>query len=124
MDKISERTMSEVRNYLVVVVRNQAIDIYRKHKKVVYSDDELEAIPDNTIDTPVDAENKELQEKVFGLVKGLDQSYSDVLMMKYFYGFKTAEIAQSLGISQSNVRTRLSRGAAQIRLKLAEEGAI
>ena len=121
MDKMSDRNMSEVRNFLVVIVRNQAIDIYRKQKRNVYGADELIDLPDNS-DTVYDVENKELQQTVFAIIKELDQSSADVLMMKYFYGFKTSEIAKSLGMTAEGVHTKHRRALAMIRRKLAEEG--
>ncbi len=120
MEKVSDQTMSEVRNFLVVVVRNQAIKIYNKQKDITYCDDALDDVSDN-INVVYELENKELQRKVFGYIKELDSSYSDVLMMKYFYGMKTAEIAKSLGLTAEGVHTRLRRATVKIRQKLAEE---
>ena len=77
MEKVSDRTMSEVRNFLVVVVRNQAIKIYNKHKSITYCEDELDALPDDT-DMVYELENKELQNKVFGMIKELDKDCSDM----------------------------------------------
>ena len=90
-------------------------------KRNVYGADELIDLPDNS-DTVYDVENKELQQTVFAIIKELDQSSADVLMMKYFYGFKTSEIAKSLGMTAEGVHTKHRRALAMIRRKLAEEG--
>ncbi len=123
MEQIADKTMSEMRNFLVVIVRNQAIDIYRKHQKTAYCEDELDELPDDS-DTVYEVENKELQSKVFGAIKEIDKDCSDVLMMKYFYGFKTAEIAKSLGLTVNGVQKRITNGKKQIRKRLSEEGVI
>lgn len=123
MDKLKDMTMSQSRNYLIMAVRNRAVDICRKRSHTVYDEDVIDEIPDSG-STVIDAENKQLQEKVFGIIKDLDCTYSDVVMMKYYYGFKTSEIASSLGITQDNVTKRLSRAKTMIRRKMAEEGAV
>lgn len=43
-------------------------------------------------------------------LKTLDEKYRLVIMLYYVEGFKTSEISQLLDISESTVRTRLSRG--------------
>ena len=42
-------------------------------------------------------------------VKNLPTRYRDLLVLRYYYEAKTREIAIILGMSESNVRTRLSR---------------
>ena len=51
----------------------------------------------------------------------LDISYRLPLVMYYFDGFKIREIADILKLSESNVKTRLSRGRALLRISLKEE---
>ena len=122
MDKMTDKTMSQSRNYLIMVVRNQAIDIYNKQKKIVYTEDDLENVPD-IHDTILDIEDKDVQQKVFGVIKSLDHKYADVIMMRYFYGFKYAEISKSLGISVSTVTSRLNYAKQLLKIKM-KEGAI
>ena len=123
MDKMSYLTMTQSRNYLIMAVRNKAIDICRKQQNMVFAEEELEKIPDMG-DTVIDIESKDNKQKLFGIVKTLDKRYSDVLMMRYFYGFKPSEIAKDFGISINTVNTRLSRAKQLLKIKLLEEGEI
>ena len=123
MDKMTDMSMSNSRNYLIMIVRNKAIDIYNKQKNSPIIEEELDNIPDMH-DTAMDIEDKDNQQKLFGIIKSLDKRYSDVLVMKYFYGLKTSEIAKDLGLSANTVSSRITRAKQMLRIKLKEEAVI
>ncbi len=52
----------------------------------------------------------------------LPDTYRAVLEMKLVLGWSTAEIARRLGLTESAVNTRLSRGRALLRKIFEEEG--
>ena len=50
----------------------------------------------------------------------LDRKYRVPLMLFYFDGYSTREIASLLGISENTVSTRLSRARAKLKMYLEE----
>lgn len=120
MNKISGRSCNQIRSYLIIIVRNAALQMYNKHKKELCTDDDLEAIPDIT-DIELGAEQKESNETIFRLIKQLDPKYADVMMLCYGYDIPVPEIAEILGISYENVKVRLMRGRNMLREQLLKE---
>lgn len=55
-------------------------------------------------------------------VLALPENYRDVVILKYYKGYDSVEIARILGVSQASVRTRLSRAMAKLRGILEEGG--
>lgn len=109
MDKIIDRNCIQIRNYLIIIVKNAALRIYNKRKKEVCVEDLSDVMLDlNSVEINVD--NKCIQEKLFEMIKDLDYKYADVLILKYFYDMSNKEIAAALGISLENVKIRLIRG--------------
>lgn len=119
MNKISGRDCIQIRNYLIIIVRNTALRIYNKRRKEICVDEvyAIEPILDNI---EIDVEKKDVQERLFQMIKGLDEKYADVLILKYFYDMKNKEIAKEIGISLENVKIRLARGKNLLKEKLAE----
>lgn len=119
MKKISEWNCIQIRNYLIIIVRNAAFQIYNKRQNEIPTDETLEEGTDlHKIE--IDIENKNAQETLFMHIKSLDAKYGDVLILKYFYGFRNKEIAECLKISLENVKIRLIRGKAMIKKILLE----
>lgn len=120
MNKISDRSCNEIRNYLIIIVKNAAFKIYNKRKNEVYTDEEFKEEPD-VRNVEIDIESKVLQENLFNMIKALDDKYADVLILKYFYDMRDREISDVLGITLENVKVRLHRGKNILRKKLREE---
>ena len=59
-----------------------------------------------------------LQRDLVQAVLALDPSYRAVVVLRYFEGCSSAEIAQRLGLTPGAVRTRLSRALASLRTRL------
>lgn len=60
--------------------------------------------------------------EVFSLVMDLPEKYRIPISMHYFEGFSALEIAEMLGISESNVKVRLHRGREKLKKLLSGEG--
>lgn len=60
------------------------------------------------------------QSEVFLQVMNLPKKYRQVLHLYYYEDYKTSEIGELLGISQSAVTTRLARGRKELKAKLLE----
>ncbi|SMP41269.1 RNA polymerase sigma factor [Anoxynatronum buryatiense] len=124
MEKMEDIDCNKTKAYIVTVVRNTSIDLYRKKQRrsLVPFDDIEDQIPDeadsmdNVMIRVGDA--AWIKEKL----KQLKPEYAEVLMLKYYSDFKDQEIADTLSIPKANVRVRLSRARAALR-KLVEKEA-
>lgn len=118
LDKINEDNCQKTRAFLVVVVENISIDIYRKQKRenmVLF--DELELyIADDTSQEVVAID------EVSSAILKLPVNYSTVLRLKFSQGYNDAEIAEILNITQDNVRQRISRAKKKLSEVLKKEG--
>lgn len=110
-EKIVEIDCNKTRALLVIIVRNVAIDIYRKRKK--QRDLSYEGLEENiAIDNEGIEEIIITQETLTNIaktIKKLHTAYADIISLKYFYHYNDAEISQILNITPENVRTRLHR---------------
>lgn len=55
-------------------------------------------------------------------IHDLPQKYSDVLILKYVYGYTSKEISKILSIKEGTVRSNISRGKKLLGQKLKENG--
>lgn len=103
LDKIDENDHRKTKAFLIVVVENISIDIYRKRKHDnILLFDELE------VDIPINNFNEEWDEVTIAISK-LPINYSTVLKLRYSQGYDENEIAQILNITINNVRQRIFR---------------
>jgi RNA polymerase sigma-70 factor (ECF subfamily) len=100
------RTISYVRT----VVRNAAIDIYRKKKKRDISYEEMEAEPADVFDMEQVICNEEEVRRVVKAIGELDECYREVLSLLYLNELSPREIADVLNRSYNTVRSQISRG--------------
>lgn len=111
LHKIDDIFCNKTRAFIVIIVRNTAIDMYRKRKKhnIIY----LENIEKEPIDENISPPGFVIAEESFELMKNniskIPQIYSDVIVLRYINGFTNSEIAKTLNISNGNVRVRLHR---------------
>lgn len=118
MDKIAGNDTERTRSYLVIIVRNAARRICRsrKHEVVTAPQD----LPDLT-SIQMDIHAREAKADLFRLVQSLDEKYADVLVLKYYHQLRDREIARSLGVSLTAVKSRLARGKRLLAEKIKEE---
>ncbi|MDE6219103.1 MAG: sigma-70 family RNA polymerase sigma factor [Lachnospiraceae bacterium] len=102
-----------IRAWLIRVAVNKAKNIthtfWRRNK--VSIEDYMETL---TFETP-EAEN------LFETVMQLPEKYRIVIHLYYYEDYSVSEIAGILKLSESNVKTRLSRGRAMLKEVLKEE---
>lgn len=118
LDKINEDDCHKTRAFLVVIVEHIAIDIYRNQKREsTLSFDEFEIyIGDSSLS------EHEITDDVFTAIASLPVNYSTVLRLKYSQGYENFEIAQILGITEENLRQRISRAKKKLGQLLEEAG--
>ncbi len=105
----------EWKPFLYRTAYNLVVDWYRKKRSLsldVMIDDQGFSIIDRADERYVDsAEVRRVQ----GAIKGLDEIYRDVLLLRYTEDLPPQEIAEVLGLSENVVSVRIHRGLAKLR---------
>ena len=102
-----------IRAWLLRVVINKAKNVTRTfwRRNKISIEDYMETL---TFDTPE-------SETLFETVMQLPEKYRIVIHLYYYEDYAVSEIADILKLSESNVKTRLSRGRAMLRKELEGE---
>lgn len=109
-----------VRAWLIVTARNTGINRYRRLSRcteIPLTDEMVRTLADLTEDRTGDA-----TEAVGRLVAAMDPPDREIFLRKYYLMQSSREIAAALGLSVTNVNTRLSRGRERLRRQLREGG--
>lgn len=102
-----------IRAWLLRVAINRAKDMHRSfwRRNGVPLEDYIETL---TFETPE-------SENLFEQVMKLPEKYRIVIHLFYYEEYSVKEIAQILGLNESNVKVRLSRGRKRLKAVLKEE---
>lgn len=115
LHKINHDNEAKIRNFLVIVCRNMAINIYKER---LYLNENTETLnfetddDDNVIDYREPSKvliDKENIEKLAKHIAKLPDIYKDVLILEKVHGYAKEEIAELLGIKYETVRKRSLR---------------
>ena len=114
------------KGYLVKACRNVCFDVINKRSKLS-ADVELS---DDILDYSKLVQNmpldflmcEELREAIMNIIQTMDEKYKDVITFKLVFDMPIKKIAALCGISEGNVRTRLSRAKAKLYEELIKEG--
>ena len=118
-NKLEEFTCNQIRNYLVIIVKNAAIDIYNERRKMTeISFDEAYETDGRYADSALDARLD--YEELLEVIDQLPEIYSEALYLSYHLGLSVNEIAASLSLSVSAVKLRLMRARQKLRALLEE----
>lgn len=124
LDKIDKINCNKTRSFVVIIVRNISINLYRKRKKQY--DIALEEIEDILPDNSEPIDDKMIDAEMFNLVSSniqeLRTDYADIISLKYFYHHSDSEIAKLLNITHENVRVRLHRARQNLIKLLSKDG--
>jgi len=115
--KCEECSRNQMRNYLVIIVRNTAIDMYNDRRKIV----EIPFDEGHEIDGGCEDEDFGAQLEYGELLEAMEQLpeiYGEALYLSYHLGFSNSEIAGSLNLKVSAVKLRLMRARAKLRAML------
>ncbi|MCD8385226.1 MAG: sigma-70 family RNA polymerase sigma factor [Clostridiales bacterium] len=112
---LTDREFSDeghIRAWLLRVAINRAKDVRRSfwRRKSVPLEDYMETLSFET----------EESEDLFGQVMRLPEKYRIVIHLFYFEDYSVREIARILGLTESNVKVRLSRGRKLLKDALKE----
>lgn len=112
-EKVYEIPCDELLFWCISIVKNEAYAIVRKKQKTVLLED---------WDAKADTEMISSYDEIVKLFGRLPETYRGALEMKLLLDYSGKEIAQHLGISETAVNTRISRGRALLREIMEREG--
>ncbi len=114
-EKIKNFSCQEKEQYIVIIVRNASINIYRKNKK---DSEHLAELDNNQPTVNVNFfENIDYQ-KLLQTISELPLIYKDILFMHYVNHYTTKEISRMLDISMNAVWKRIERAKKLLKEKL------
>ena len=122
-EKIDLSDCNKTRTFIVILVKNTAIDLYRQRKREA-------ALSFEEVEAPLPAVEEGPEEQALSRMDGeelrrclsqMDGRSADLLMLRFYYGYRNREIADLLGMSQSQVALGLYR-ARQKLIRLMKGG--
>lgn len=119
-----EDHVGDIKGYIGTIAKHTAIDRFRKlsalNSHTAYTDeDELrQLVSDFSVEEHVDG--SELRRVLLRNIQELGELDSTILIQKFYYGRKSAEIAENVSMTASSVRSRCTRAIAKLRTKLTE----
>lgn len=98
--------------WIFVITRNTLIEHFRK-QRITEDIDELQIpVSDEPIDDVIMAEQQELLAKALG---ELPEKMRDIIVARYYHGFRFAKIAEIMGMTEANARVTHGRALAKLR---------
>lgn len=103
--------------WLLSIAAHHCIDRLRRRRFLVFSldaeredDDRPTELPDHqAVDPEEEAIRRQEQERIQAALRGLDATDRAAIVLRYWYDFSEAEIAESLNLTVSAVKSRLHR---------------
>lgn len=117
-EKVNRIPSQEIRAYIVIIIRNAAINIYNGNKRRAQRSAELE---ESTVYVDEDILERFSYEELVREISMLPQIYKDMMFLRYLEEFSPKEIASQLGISVDAVYKRDER-AKKLLLEALERG--
>ena len=108
-NKIKNENYSKEINFVWIVAKNTAIDIYNKRKRIVEIDNCDVLLSDRTDPVENRAISRIESDRIMAVIGNIDDKYKNPLILKYIYSCSNKKIAHILGITETNVSTRLAR---------------
>lgn len=126
LNKIEDGFSNKTKSFIVIIVRNTAIDIYRKNKKhpIVPFESLEEELAADTLSPTEFVIQEETFERMKTNISKLPPKYAEVLLLKYIQECTHEEIAKILQISNENVRYRLHKARKMILARMKENDEI
>ena len=106
-----------LRAWTSVVARNRAVNLYRRkvaERNRTAPMGELEYVTD-TADSEQTVLDADERKRLLAAVEKLGEPDSTIILRKYYFGQRSREIAEDLGMTASAVDTRLSRAMKKLR---------
>lgn len=117
-DRILEIPKKEIKAYIVIVIRNTAINLYNKNKRIT---EHSTTLNDNNISVQINALENYEYEYLLMAIKKLPQKYKDIIYLYYLEEFSAKEISKMLNVNINTVYKRAER-AKEILKNILEKG--
>lgn len=118
-----------LRQFLVKITRNIALDMYRAKNAKKRGNGEVAMIIDELAECVAGSGNvesdfiaKEMAEAINSFLAGLKKRESDIFLRRYFYADSVEDIADKYDVSKANVLMILSRVRKKLKVFLEKEG--
>lgn len=115
--------------FLARITRRISIDRWRRRSadkrgggEIALVLDELAECVSGKEDVEKEVENRELQEKLNRFIRILPEKERQVFMLRYWYMYPVAAIAEKTGRSETGIRSMLYRTRKKLRALLEKEG--
>lgn len=115
IEKISDPVCPKTRSLVVIIVKNQSIDMLRSRKR----HENVELMEDMVCSAP----DYEGEDSLTRCILKLPQRYQNVILLKYSHGYTLREIADMMGLSLA-AATKLDQRAKKKLEKLCKEEGI
>jgi RNA polymerase sigma-70 factor (ECF subfamily) len=116
-----DRARGSVRSWVLGVVRNRAIDLFRRDTvragRDVNAEDMVERIPAPE-DVALDTERRQEAHEVRVALRDLPPEQRQVIELAYFGGFSHTQIAEMLDVPAGTVKGRMRLGLTKLRVAL------
>lgn len=103
------------RALLFTIARNAALDELRRRRRQPLASSAAERLASEPAVAPAETEEIERRESVRVALEALPMRDREIVLLKFHGQLSNAELAQALGISESNAGTRLSRALNRLR---------
>lgn len=122
--QIGEVNCSKTKSLIVIIVKNKAIDRFRREKRTEQQPlEEYEyTLADEESDPGDIVIGRQGYERLVAAIGSLGDKYQSALELKYIHGYSNSEIARILDIEPKTVNMRLYRAKGKLREILAKEG--
>lgn len=117
-----EKVKDGLKSWLFTVCRNRALDVLRKEKRLVSTEDEI--LMKEAVDCDHQAEKSDLADlldEVMSLLDQLSENQQQVIRLKYEQGMSYKEISDETGLSSGNVGLLLHTGLKKLREQLPDD---
>lgn len=124
LDKIQDIYSKRTANYIRVIVKNRALQIYKQYRRREVTVEDYHfflEVPDSFQDVEGQFERKEQADILAGMVLSLPDKYREVLYLYYYNELPYAPIAGILDTTEVNVRQIARRARKILEERLTKE---
>jgi len=118
------RRADALRGWLATTARNVLQNMRRSERRRVAREQAagLAAAPATAEEPAAILAREQVRERLVRAVLALDEPFRGAVLLHYYHGLPTPEIAARLSVPAATVRTRLARGLAKLRERLDADG--
>ncbi len=119
--QITKIVCSETKSLLVIIVRNKAIDIYRRKRHEIPMGDSIEGLMDDVNVDELFPFEMPGDNGLADAIAKLPKLERDIVLLHVDNGLKYREIAEIVGLSAEAVRKRYTRALEQLKKELNDQ---